>query len=172
MEYSTTVYIHGTSVVCAYELYIFWIIYLRIRLCLVDRHLPLHIHKLYVYACCSWWRHQMETFSALLALCVGNSPATVNSPYNGQWRGALMFSLIFAYKGLSKQTRRRWFETPLGSSWRHCNVIPLQWIRVQSRFWNVTVDEECKCPHTLTSPPENGHHFADNIFRCILNFRE
>ena len=28
----------------------------------------------------------METFSALLALCAGNSP--VNSPHKGQWRGA------------------------------------------------------------------------------------
>ena len=39
-----------------------------------------------------WWRHQMETFSALLAICAGNSP--VNYPHKGQWRGALMFSLI------------------------------------------------------------------------------
>ena len=92
-----------------------------------------------------WWRHQMETFSALLAYCAGNSPVTwswqpqyrltvlsawwlqiswhifchddvikwkhfprywpfvrgihrspVNSPHKGQWRGALMFSLICA----------------------------------------------------------------------------
>ena len=42
----------------------------------------------------TWWRHQMETFSALLALCAGNSPLPVNSPHKGQWRGALMFSLI------------------------------------------------------------------------------
>ena len=42
----------------------------------------------------SWWRHQMETFSALLAICAGNSPAPVNSPHKGQGRGALMFSLI------------------------------------------------------------------------------
>ena len=41
-----------------------------------------------------WWRNQMETFSALLALCAGNSPVPVNSPHKGQWRGALMFSLI------------------------------------------------------------------------------
>ena len=34
----------------------------------------------------SWWRHQMETFSALLALCAGNSPVPVNSPHKGQWR--------------------------------------------------------------------------------------
>ena len=34
-----------------------------------------------------WWRHQMETFSALLAFCAGNSPVT----------GALIFSLIGAW---------------------------------------------------------------------------
>ena len=39
----------------------------------------------------------METFSALLGLCVGNSAVTVNSPYKGQWRGDLMFSLISAW---------------------------------------------------------------------------
>ena len=38
----------------------------------------------------TWWRHQMETFSVLLALCVGNSQVTGK----GQWCGALMFSLI------------------------------------------------------------------------------
>ena len=27
------------------------------------------------------WRHQMETFSALLAVCAGNSPLPVNSPH-------------------------------------------------------------------------------------------
>ena len=37
----------------------------------------------------SWWRHKMETFSALLALCAGNYP------HKGQWREALMFSLIY-----------------------------------------------------------------------------
>ena len=39
----------------------------------------------------------METFSALLALCAGNSPVTVNYPHKGQWHGALMFSLICAW---------------------------------------------------------------------------
>ena len=45
----------------------------------------------------SWWRHQMGTFSALLALCAGNSPVPVNSPHKGQWRGALMFAFICAW---------------------------------------------------------------------------
>ena len=41
-----------------------------------------------------WWRHQMETFSALLAICAGNSSATSEFPGKGQCHGALMFSLI------------------------------------------------------------------------------
>ena len=36
----------------------------------------------------------METFSALLAIYVGINRSTVNSPLKGQWRGALMFSMI------------------------------------------------------------------------------
>ena len=35
----------------------------------------------------------METFSALLAICAGNSPVPGEFPRKGQWRGALMFSL-------------------------------------------------------------------------------
>ena len=42
----------------------------------------------------SWWRHQMETFSAFLAICAGNSPVPAEYPHKGQWRRALMFSLI------------------------------------------------------------------------------
>ena len=44
-----------------------------------------------------WWRHQMEPFSALLALYAGIHRSPVNSPHKGQWRGALMFSLICAW---------------------------------------------------------------------------
>ena len=39
----------------------------------------------------TWWRNQMETFSALLALCAGNPPVTVNQT------GDFMFSLICAW---------------------------------------------------------------------------
>ena len=48
-------------------------------------------------AMAAWWSHQMETFSALLALCAGNSPVTGEFPQKGQWRRALMFSLICAW---------------------------------------------------------------------------
>ena len=42
----------------------------------------------------TWWRHQMETFFALLGFVRGIHRSPVNSPHKGQWRGALMFSLI------------------------------------------------------------------------------
>ena len=46
----------------------------------------------------SWWRHQMETFSALLvwSFVRGIHRSPVNSPHKGQWRGALMFSFTRA----------------------------------------------------------------------------
>ena len=68
---------------------------------LTSNYMPPKIWMFYLYLLqhnlISWWRHQMETFSALLALCAGNSPVPVNSPYKGQWRGALMFSLMYAW---------------------------------------------------------------------------
>ena len=39
----------------------------------------------------TWWRHQMETFSALLAFCVGIHRSPVNSHLKGQWRKAVVF---------------------------------------------------------------------------------
>ena len=38
----------------------------------------------------------MVTFSALRAICAGIHRSLVNSPHKGQWRGALMFSLMCA----------------------------------------------------------------------------
>ena len=42
----------------------------------------------------SWWRHQMETFPLYCPFVRGIHRSPVNSPHKGQWRGALMFSLI------------------------------------------------------------------------------
>ena len=45
-----------------------------------------------------WWHHQMETFFALLALCVGNSPVTGELPTQRPvTRGLDFFSLICAW---------------------------------------------------------------------------
>ena len=69
----------------------------------------------------AWWRHQMETFSALLALCTGNSPVTGEFPSQRPvtWTFDVFFDLRLN-KRLSKQARDWWFETSSPSLWRHC----------------------------------------------------
>ena len=44
----------------------------------------------------TWWRHQMETFPRYWPFVRGIHRSPVNSPHKGQWRGALMFSVICA----------------------------------------------------------------------------
>ena len=44
----------------------------------------------------TWWCHQMETFSVLLAFVQGIH-RWMNSPHKGQWCRALMFSLSFLW---------------------------------------------------------------------------
>ena len=56
----------------------------------------------------SWWRHQMETFSPLLAICVGNSP--VSGEFPAQRPATQSFDVFFDQrlnKRLSKQTLMR-----------------------------------------------------------------
>ena len=43
----------------------------------------------------SWWRHQMETFSALLAICAGNSSVTGEFP--SQRPVTQNFDVLFLY---------------------------------------------------------------------------
>ena len=75
-----------------------------------------------------WWRHQMETSSAFLAFCEGNSPVTGEFPSQRPvTRGFEVFFDLSLNKRLSKQSRRWRFETPSRPLWRHCNeVLSLQ----------------------------------------------
>ena len=72
----------------------------------------------------SWWRHPMETFSALLAICAGNSPVPAEFP--AQRPVTRSFDVFFDLrlnKRLSKQSWGWWFETSSHPLWRHCNVF-------------------------------------------------
>ena len=76
------------------------------------------------------WRHQMETFSALLAICAGNSLVTGEFP--SQRPVTQSFDVFFDVcpnKRLSKQSYGLWFEMPSGSLWRHCNEF------ICCKFW-------------------------------------
>ena len=65
----------------------------------------------------------METFSALLAICAGNSP--VPGEFPAQRPVTRSFDVFFDLrlnKRLSKQSWGWWFETLLYPLWRHCNA--------------------------------------------------
>ena len=66
------------------------------------------------------WKH----FPRYWPFVRGIHRSPVNSPHKGQWRGALMFSLICVWIRLSKQSWGWWFETLSRPLWRHCNVLP------------------------------------------------
>ena len=73
----------------------------------------------------SWWRHQVETFSALLALCAGTSPVT--GEFLLQRPGMRSFDAFFDLRlntWLSKQSWGWWFEMSSCPLWRHCNDRP------------------------------------------------
>ena len=83
----------------------------------------------WTWSCClfqwkiSWWRHPMETFSALLAFCAGNSPVTVE--FHTQRPVTRSSDVVFDLrlnKQLSQQSWSWWFETPSHPLCRHCNV--------------------------------------------------
>ena len=83
------------------------------------------VYMLY-QASMTWWRHQMETFSAILALCAGNPPVTGEFPTQRPvtWSFDVFFDLHLN-KRLSKQSWGWLFEMPSRSLWRHCNEFSL-----------------------------------------------
>ena len=80
---------------------------------------------MYCIRCSStWWRHQMETFSALLAICAGKSPVPGEFPaQRPETRSFDVFFDLRLNKRLSKQSWGWWFETLSRPLWRHCNEL-------------------------------------------------
>ena len=98
----------------------------------------------------AWWRHQMETFSALLALCAGNSPVTGEFP--SQRPVARSFDISFDLhlnKQLSKQWWDWWFESPSRSLWHHCHHL-LSTGRTHAGRWAGLLVYKCS---TVSAPP-------------------
>ena len=70
----------------------------------------------------AWWRHQIEAFSASLAICAVNSP--VPGEFPAQRPVTRSFDVFFDLrlnKRLSKQSWGWWFETLSRPLWCHCN---------------------------------------------------
>ena len=86
---------------------------------------------------CSYilWRHQMEIFSVLLAICAGNSPVPGEFPAQRPvTRSFDVFSDLHLNKRLSTQWRGWWLETLSHQQWRHRNEN-LEYGRMHP-FWN------------------------------------
>ena len=72
----------------------------------------------------TWRRHLMETFSALLTICAGNSPVPGGEfpTQRPVTRGFDVFFDLRLNKRLSKQSWGWWFESLSHPLWRHLNV--------------------------------------------------
>ena len=85
----------------------------------------------------------METFSALLAICAGNSPVPGDFPTQRPVTRSFDVSFdLRLNKRLSKQSWGWWFETLSRPLWRQCNVQErwIHWGRVtHTCFGNLTI---------------------------------
>ena len=90
---------------------------------------PGHMYQVCTH---SWWHHQMDTFSSLLAFCVGNSPTTGEFLPKGQWRRALMFSLICVWINSWVNNHE---SVGLRRHQAHYDVILMFMYQIGSRQW-------------------------------------
>ena len=83
----------------------------------------------------TWWRHQMETFSALLVTSAGNSSTPGEFPAQRPvMRSFDVFFDLRLNKRLSKLSWGWWFETLSRPLWRHCNEIH-RYVILCSEIW-------------------------------------
>ena len=97
-----------------------------------------------------WWRHQMGTFSALLAICAGNSP--VPGEFPSQRPVTRSFDVFFDLrlnKRLNKQSWGWWFETLSRPLWRHCNALLSYRCRVRTVHCSIIVASYEKCDDVI-----------------------
>ena len=110
-----------------------------------------------------WWRHQMEAFSALLAICAGNSP--VSGDFPAQRPVTLSFGVFFDLwpnKRLSKQPWGWWFDTPSGSIWCHSNDNLIHDFHI-SLCWKVFSLQQFRCVCRVNAFENNAHLLSKTI---------
>ena len=116
----------------------------------------------------SWWHHQMETFSVLLALCAGNLLVTgeFSSHRPVTWSFDVFFDLC-----LCKHMIRCWFEMPLYSLWHHPNVQDIM-IQLCQLSWYVENRNQgfysLKCRLTGIGIPIINLRRSDDRLRFIM----
>ena len=110
------------------------------------------------------WKH----FPCHWSFVRGIHRSPVHSPHKGQWRGALVFTLICALnKRLSNQSWGWWFGTPSRSSWRHCNGLEPNHKKAQQSV--TTVHYSGKVHHCLTWWRHQMETFSALLAICAGN---
>ena len=119
-----------------------------------------------------WWRHRMETFSALLAICARNSPVPGEFPTQRPvTRSFDVFFNLRLKKRLSKQSSSWWFETLLRPLWCHHNVLwmtdnlSFRWINCFPLIPKVYKKEAHFYTHTIFI-----YVYLSNNFSCSMYF--
>ena len=112
----------------------------------------------------------METFSALLAICAGNSP--VPGEFPAQRPVTRSFDVFFDLrlnKRLSKQSWGWWFETLPCPLWRHRNE-PWLWRVVYSNRYRGFCYQYRVIVASLNTlrPRYNGSHHAEDLLKYIF----
>ena len=117
----------------------------------------------------TWWRHQMETFSALLDICAGNSLVTGEFPSQRPvTRSFDVFFDLHLDKRLSKQSWGWWFETPSCPLWRHCNDLTDLSLNVGYRFYSPSNGHQGDMPF-CKRPPRTHRETATRTYKQSLN---
>ena len=123
--------------------------------------------------CHSWWCHQMETFSMLVALCEGNPPVT--GGFSSQRPLTHSFDVFFDLrlnKWSSTQSRCQWFETPLHSLWHHCNNanFDIHHVNIWACFYGIILYLK---PHFIHGTPCNAFHIAvPDLYHKAINMSQ
>ena len=101
------------------------------------------------------WKH----FPRYWPFVRGIHRSPVNSPHKGQWRRALMFTLICCLnKRLCKQPWGWWFETLLCPLWRHSNEC----------WWKDILVVRCLSGIGLTRCELIFHYSTENTSLLVL----
>ena len=114
----------------------------------------------------------METFSALLAIVREIHRSPVNFPHRGQWRGALMFSLICAWRNSWANIRdagdfgrhRAHYDT-IGIRF---TVIALHYLRRVLSLWCAQGDSEAGLEHPVVTKTVSALEYVLNANMSMI----
>ena len=129
-----------------------------------------------------WWLHQMETFSALLAISAGHSLVTGEFPAQRPVTQTFdVFVDLHPNKRLSKQSWGWWFETPPCPLWRHCNAVTnhsptiasRNWAQLRRQSWLIAIGPVCS-KHVIWTVSEECTKqplcITIRIFKCVHSY--